>query len=133
MTMRAEIVEGKLQVDVIDLFEGLDAEKLMSLADSLAVTDQVIEFVVQQILDGWTALDSHGGTCVHASPVPSTGLDKALREVAKRSSEVARKEIARLEAALDKERRDSTELRRELAKARGLSIVTKGDPEAVEK
>jgi hypothetical protein len=116
--LQVEIVEGKLQVEVVDLLERVDADKLMSLADNLAITDQVIQFVVQQILDGWTELDSHAGTCVRPSPDPCTALDTAVREVAKRASEVARKEIERLEETLRKERRESEELSQQLADLR---------------
>lgn len=116
MTMRAEIVDSKLQIDVVDLFEHLDSDTLMSIADHVAITDQVIEFVTQQILDGWTEMDSHGGKLANASPSPCTGLDKAVREVAKRSSEVAKIEIERLETALKMERNEVGRLRMVLAK-----------------
>ena len=98
--MRVTLEGNMLQVNVVDLFEGLSADNLAEIADSLAVTDQVIDQVVKQILEGWTDLGSHAGKSHHAPAVPYAGLDKAIRDVASKSSFVAKAEIVRLEEAL---------------------------------
>jgi hypothetical protein len=97
--MKLKVEGGNLIVDIYELVGELGDESRRELADSVAINDDVIKFVTQQILDGWTECDSHGpvGTAVAE---PYTGLEFAWREVAKRAGEVAAKEIARLEAAL---------------------------------
>ena len=112
--MRTNISGTKLEIDLYDLVEELDSATLLSLADAVAVQDDVIKYVVQQILDGWTDLDSRGGLLCAAGPLPTRGLDWAIREIAKRSGEVAAKEVKRLETAMKKLDEDNDRLRDEL-------------------
>lgn len=100
--MKATIQGDTLQIRLIELIEAIDPEQLRLFADSLACSDDVIRYVTQQILDKWTEHTSHGMTNYTARAEPTTGLDWAWREVAKRSSEVAAREIERLEDALSK-------------------------------
>lgn len=112
--MRTNINGTKLEIDLYDLVEELDTTTLLSLADAVAVQDDVIKYVVQQILDGWTDMDSRGGLLCTAEPLPSRGLDWAIREIAKRSGEVAAKEAKRMEAAMKSLHEDNDRLRDEL-------------------
>lgn len=103
MSTRAEIKDGALVVTVnlYKAFRAMPEEDKASFLDTLACDDGVIRLVSQQILDGWTDLCSHGGTqCTDLQDVSRTPLSAAVREVAKRSGEVAQKEIERLERAL---------------------------------
>jgi len=93
--MEIRLEEGKLLVPVDEVFQSLSDEELRGLVDTLACEDAIIVAVAAQILDGWTEMESHGAKSGTA-PVPRTPLDRAIREVAKRSGEVAKEEIERL-------------------------------------
>ncbi len=122
MSTKSEIKDGALVVTVnlYEAFRAMPDEDKASFLDTLACDDGVIRLVSQQILDGWTDLCSHGGTqCTDIHDVSSTPLSAAVREVAKRSGDVARKEIERLERELarvsetrDKYLHEACELRR---------------------
>lgn len=97
--MRIGIDRGTLTIDIAELLDGLTDEDRLALADSLSVMDSVIEYVAQQIVDGWTEAGSHGMRgCGNAEP--TTPLDKAIRTVALGASEVAAKDINDLVATL---------------------------------
>lgn len=64
--------------------------------------ETVIKYVTDQILDGWTEQSSHGYIDCTAQSNPSSAINVARREIAKRSSEIAKKEIEALENALAK-------------------------------
>ena len=70
------------------------------MIETLSCDDQIIKHVTDQILDGWTENYCSGGSCFIASHSPTTGLDYARREISKRSGELAKKEIEKLEKAL---------------------------------
>lgn len=106
--MKATIHGDTFSFNVMDLIESLDLEGKRKLADSIACSDDVIDFVTQQILDGWTEFDSHGGISA-ATVEPYRGLAKSIRDVARRAPEVAAKEISRLEDSL---RRSNAECER---------------------
>lgn len=90
--MNAKIEHGNLVVDVGGLLEALTSEDKRRLIDSLACEEEVIAAVVAQILDGWTEMSSHGW-CKKGEATPSTALETAVREVARRSTDVAKREI----------------------------------------
>lgn len=103
--MRITIEMGKLHLDVAELFESMTPEDKLKLADTMACMDDVISYVAQQILDGWTEQGSHGRIqCAPSTnPAPCSGLEWAIREVSKRSGFIAAKEILRLQDALKRE------------------------------
>lgn len=82
------------------MLEGIPAEAKLELMETLACDNVIIKHVVDQILEGWTENFYHGPMSCTAGDSPNYGLDWALREIAKRSGEVAKKEIERLEKAL---------------------------------
>jgi hypothetical protein len=92
--------EGKLQIDLHDLLDNIREEDLSEFLESVSCNDKVIRHVTDQILDKWTENCYSGGSACIADAAPVWGLDKAWREVAKRSGEVAKREIERLEDAL---------------------------------
>ena len=98
--MKAIVVGGKLTVDIYEIIESLADEERRQFADSVACNSDVIKFVTQQILDGWTELDSHGPIGM-ATPEPYHGLEWAIRQVALRAGDVASKEVQRLQSALE--------------------------------
>lgn len=99
--------KGSLQIDIYQLLQAMDEKSKIAFIESLACDDAVIKHVTDQILEGWTESGCHGSQLCTASPQAYHGIDRAWRQVAKRSDEVAKKEIERLEDAL---RRKSQEL-----------------------
>lgn len=104
--------DGKLAFDATDLFDNMDAATLMHVIDALACNDAVIDEVTNQILDGWTSMDSHAGKYFTAEVDPRRGLDRACREVARRAGDVAADEIKRLEKALAESRAEVADYRK---------------------
>lgn len=98
--MKLEYIDGRVSFDASDLFEHMEPEQKRSIVDTLACESDVIDFVAQQIIDKWTELGSHGFTGV-AVVEPYRGLDKAWRDVAKASGDIAKREIVRLEKSLE--------------------------------
>ena len=92
--------EGNLIVDLHSLLDNVPKEDLEVFFESVSCNDRVIKHVTDQIISKWTENCYYGATCVDAPAEPHCGLDKAWREVAKRSGEVAKREIERLEEAL---------------------------------
>jgi hypothetical protein len=98
--MEIKFKDGNLQIDLHNLLDNIKEEDLNEFLESVSCNDKVIKHVTDQILDKWTENAYSGGTACTASAEVYNGLDKAWREVAKRSGEVAKREIERLEAAL---------------------------------
>ena len=71
-------------------------------------------YVVQQILDGWTEMRSSNGRLCSAIADPQSGLDWAVREVARRAGDVAAEEIARLELGITQREKRIDSLREEI-------------------
>jgi DNA mismatch repair ATPase MutS len=91
---------GELKIDVWELIEYLPKEKLLEFMESYACHDVIIKHVTDQILEGWTENMNCGGTGYPVPANPQHGLDWARREISKNSSELAKEEIGKLEAAL---------------------------------
>lgn len=108
--MKAHIEKTNLVIDYLDLFAGLSEEEKLYVADSLSREDDIIKFVVQQILTGWTEQGSSGGRACSWSKW-QRGIDLAITEISKVSGEIAAREIERLHgemARLAKQRDDLT-------------------------
>ena len=125
--MNVTIEKGKLLVGIGDLLDNISPEDKSELFKHIACDNQVIADVVAQILDGWTEDGWHGEKLVEAESDPAArhAIDRAKRDVAKRSGEVAKAEIERLEKALaaeQKRRRDLEDEKRN-AWARRESIL----------
>lgn len=106
--------DGKIEFDFEDLLRSLDEKSKLQAAEHLACHDEIIKHVVDQILDGFTEDGSRGYRCFLSEEEPETALDWACREIAKRSSEVAKKEIEILERSIKKYNEENMELRAEL-------------------
>ena len=98
--MNIEYKEGKLTIDLCALLDGMPQEEKLQLVETLSCEDVVIKHVAEQIIDRWTESGQHGLMQCQPTATPSTPLDKAWREVAKRSGDVAKLEVERLEHAL---------------------------------
>jgi len=98
--MTLKYKNGELYIDFFDLLSGIPEQDKIDLIESLSCEDAIIKHVTDQILDGWTENCCSGGSCFTAGHSPTTGLDFARRQIAKRADEIAKKEIEKLEKAL---------------------------------
>ena len=98
--MNVSYENGYLKVDIYDLCTGLPKEDKLKLVESLACDDDLIRHVSDQIVEGMTENGYYGSSYCTPSPEPYLALDAARRKVAKGSSEVAKKEIEKLEKEL---------------------------------
>ena len=98
--MDIKFKDGNLQLDLHGLLDSVKEEDLNEFLETVSCNDKVIKHVTDQILDRWTENCYSGGAACTADADAKWGLDKAWREVAKRSGEVAKREIERLEDAL---------------------------------
>ena len=99
--MTTKLEKGFLKIDLLDCLERLSLEEKKELIDTLSCGDDVIKNVVDQVLDGYTELGSHG-SIAFAQATETFGLGWAKREIAKRSGEVAAKQIKALEESLER-------------------------------
>ena len=98
--MNAKYKDGRIEFDLHNLLQSVTPETKAELIESLACDDQIIKHVADQIIHGWTENVCSGGSSIVATAEPYDGLDWAWREVAKRSGQVAQREIERLEKAV---------------------------------
>ena len=106
--------QGNLVIDLHSLLDDVPQEDLEEFYESVSCNDRVIKHVADQIISKWTENGYSGLGCVDAPEQPINALDKAWREVAKRSGEVAKREIERLEAALRRKEEECHKLREEI-------------------
>jgi len=92
--MNCIIQGGRLLLDIAEVLAQLGVEDKRKLATMLACDEDVLQDVSTQILDGWTEGGSHGYVGYEVQPY--TALDRVRREIANRSGDVARSEIAKL-------------------------------------
>jgi hypothetical protein len=98
--MTTQYTNGRLSLDLVEVIQAMSDDQQLALIEALACQDAVIKAVSQQILDGWTATtECRGSRAYTGSPCP---LDTVILEVAKRSSEVAEKEITKLLTELNR-------------------------------
>jgi hypothetical protein len=129
--MTATYKDGKLSFDFTDLIDRVAPDDQVALIESLSCSDPIIRHVAAQIMDRWTENGYSGAErCTAApdtdGPVLVPALDWAARTVARRSGEVAAREIKRLEDALrraneDLARRDEAERARQCLRDRYTS------------
>lgn len=125
--MRITIKDGSLLIGISDLLDHLDPEDKDELLKRFACEDQVIRDVAAQLLDGCTEDGWHGRVSTTAiadtTKTWTPAIDACRRDIAKRSSEVAKDEIEALEKALKAAEgrvRDLEERRTAWEKARSL-------------
>ena len=83
-----------------DLIDSLEEHEAVELIESLSCADVVIDHVMNQVFDGWTASGYNGDVSSPSCYVPTSGLNAARERVAKHSSDVALKTIDDLRKAL---------------------------------
>jgi hypothetical protein len=102
--MDTKIDGSILSINLYDLVAGLPKEHRDKLIDALACTDQVIDEVMNQVLDGYTTGGSHAGRGFGGNPDATRGIDGARMRIAKASSAVAAEEIERLREQIIREK-----------------------------
>ena len=110
--------DGKLEFDLHSLLECAKGETKIELIESLACDDVIIKHVTDQILGGWTENMFCGASSYEQSDTPYYALDKARREIAKRSSEIAKETIESLEKTITRQKQELEEYREEERKRR---------------
>lgn len=116
--IRIEYKEGMIQFNILDLLEGIPAEAMPEFLEAVSSQDAVIQHVADQIIRGVTEHGYAGSSWVRPHAEPNLPLEKAWREVAKSSGEVAKREIERLESALAHSQKDHQLTLNELADLR---------------
>lgn len=106
--------DGKLEFYLRSLLECVSEESRVELIEFLSCDEAIIKHVTDQILDGWTENLYAGASECGASPNPYNALDKARREISKRSSEIAKEEILKLERSLQQTKDELNKLREEI-------------------
>lgn len=98
--MKVEYKAGNIIMDLHDLLRFVSPETKQEMIESLACDDDIIRHVVEQIISGWTENMYCGGSACTPSANPLLPLDKARRDIAKHSGEIAKAEIEKLENTL---------------------------------
>lgn len=106
--------DGKLEFDFHELLRLTKDEEKVKLIEDLSCDEAIIKHVADQILDRWTENGYGGARECGASPNPFCALDKARREVSKRSSEIAKETIESLEKSLKETKDELHKLREEI-------------------
>lgn len=101
--------DGKLEFDLHSLLECAKDQTKIELIESLACDDAIIKHVTDQILDGWTENCFCGGYSFEQTDTAYHGLDYARRQIAKRSSEVAKNTIEELEKTIARQKQELAE------------------------
>lgn len=115
--MKTEIKEDRLQVSIVDLLRAISEDSKVELINQFSCDSAVIRNVADQIIYGCTEGGWHGSKG-STSDKPSTALDIAIREVSKKSSEVAKREIESLERAVKREKERANDAWDEFRKLR---------------
>lgn len=87
--------EGKLVIDVQDIFDNLPKSAVLELIESLSCSEVVIKHVADQLLEGWTENGYHGD--ISSGLTPSTEICTARDKIAKGAGDIANKRILELE------------------------------------
>jgi hypothetical protein len=103
MTVKYE--NGMIEFDLLDVLSSVSDETRVAMFERLSCDEVVIRHVAAQVIDKWTENGLSGWSLADAEHDPERGLDWAWREVARRSGDVARREIERLEETVKNQRR----------------------------
>ena len=104
MSAKVTYKNGEITFNLVDVLEFIPKEDIAAHVEALSCHEQILAHVAEQIADGCTENGYFGSRFCTPEPDENSGtaLDKAIRRVAKASGEVARKEIERLERALER-------------------------------
>jgi hypothetical protein len=108
--MKAKYEDGNIVIkeDISKVFRSMSEDDLNDVIQAISCESRVIENVAQQIIHGITDEGWHGSKGFDAEP--STALDKAVREVAEKSNDIAKEEIGRLKRMVKRKEQTIDEL-----------------------
>lgn len=98
MSIQISLEGDSLTINVLDVLDGLSIEQKNQLIEQLSCREDVIKHVSDQLVHGCTE-DGYSGFTGSAASC-STAMDKAVRDIAMFSGEIAAKQIAQLEREL---------------------------------
>lgn len=98
--MSVTIDGPKLSLDLYDLLGAIGDDARNHLIDTLAVRNEVIDEVMNQVIDGFTTNSSHGPCGLGGNPDAVHGIEGARMRIAKASGDIAAREIELLGDAL---------------------------------
>ena len=98
--MAAKFEGSRISFDIQDVLNAMSCEDKLLLIESMSCDTLIIDHVASQIIDGLTESGYCSGVSVITRADVYFGLDKAIRNIARASGEIAKKEIERLEHAL---------------------------------
>ena len=93
---RPTITGDTLHVNLTEILSQLSRDDLLKLADSLAIRDDVFDYVAQQLLEGWTEQSSHAATAYDLSDPDLPPLSKWRKLIAESASAQAKELIQNL-------------------------------------
>lgn len=111
--MKVDYKNGAVTFELCEILQYLTPEQKLEMMEFFACDDVIIKHVTDQIVERWTENSFSGDLNIFATENPTYGLDWAWREVAKRSGEVAKREIERLEKSLEYSKQRIGELLKE--------------------
>lgn len=107
--MKLTLQGNKLCIDLYGLMGELSKEQRAEIIDNLAIQTEVIDEVMNQVLDGWTTLGSHGARGMGGDPRCTHGIEGARLRIAEMAGEVAQSEIAAMKLVIERERKRADE------------------------
>lgn len=98
--MRVQYEDGEIRIDLYDLLEKISGEQKIKMIESLSFDDDIIRHIVSQIITGYAENGWFASHAVTPTSEPIHAIDWACREIAKRSDDITKRQIERLEKAL---------------------------------
>lgn len=98
---------GKLEIDILEIFDGISGDAKVELIERLSCEDAVIKHVIDQVLTGWTENGYSGGTVVNEVE-SSCELNIARDKIASGASMLARKEYKRLKRVAESKQKSAS-------------------------
>ncbi len=99
MSISTKLDGDDLKINIVDLLSSLSGEQEKQLIEQLSCSDIIIKHVSDQLIEGLTDGGYSGFT--GSTQSCSTPIDQAVRAISKSSSDMANREIGRLEHALE--------------------------------
>ena len=93
---RPTITGDTLHVNLTEILGQLSRDDLLKLVDSLAIRDDILDYVAQQLLEGWTEQSSHAATAYDLSDPHLPPLSKWRKLIAESASAQAKETIQNL-------------------------------------
>ncbi|MCP3681971.1 MAG: hypothetical protein GY861_04700 [bacterium] len=98
----------KLEINYFDFIDNVPKEDVLELVESLSCNEDMINYVVDQIFDGWTRNNgSHGS--IKGEIHPQTALELARQRVCNEANWLLRKENERLKRLCESKQKMSDE------------------------